>query len=771
MCLVTFFVLLSVAYDFHNGEISVSTVSLGLLDLFSIFLSIYQARKLRHKVFVHYQYDRHFVDRDNEREQIIEFIKSKSNSVLAITGCQGLGKSHLMKTMSDILNFSSAFWTWHFCAVYSKFQMNRSIQKEISETLSLDENSTIEDICRQTKKLKKLKCWVFFIDDIPPEHYIEAIELVEAILCFCPKYKFILGITKLSSEGELEPSRFSIEEVKMVEKSYKVQLENTLRKDIVDNTYGLPVYIRFLIESYSKGVLSATHPLSDMGIYIKKIIDNNLSDEAKNVLSSIIGFLELSNSYPTIIEIKHLDSNANDFTINELYRYSLVYPFNGLDLYIENSISNLCKEVISTRLEKAYYRIYTHYKYDALHSHISLRAYLRIMNPNSIDFQFIKKELHFQYEKANTYYFLQLGRDYQEGKINYALRFDEEVWLTFWFYYFEALLTLGLYPEARTALDMLDTDNYMSQSKVNSVLSFQVHFIMIDLDHLTNHFLEAIAAVELLEQATSDANHRKKCLYLQAHCLKHLGEDLPLAESIFSQLATDSTNNLIDQSRALYSLISIHMFWNDNNFNYDKAFKTINKNMQANLATKKVRPNMNRHYAIYLHNRLNNPKKALSILKHTIIQLEKTPHRIKYDYYFELGEWYRKAYQNQHKEEYYHLGRENIIKSMTFSDRVGDYNLASMSRMSLVLLEMEKDPESKNRQTREELLLEIIRKTRSSHMLINHSYAQFILSIVRREKVSQQLIDYWQRMQYMLLVQAAKAYNAGKKYELTLFVM
>jgi len=79
----------------------------------------------------------------------------------------------------------------------------------------------------------------------------------------------------------------------------------------------------------------------------------------------------------------------------------------------------------------------------------------------------------------------------------------------------------------------------------------------------------------LLEKATSK-EQKVKCQYLYAHCLRHLGEDLNQAYSIFTSLAndTDFKNDKI-RIRSIYSATSIKMFQGDSSYPYEKSFERL----------------------------------------------------------------------------------------------------------------------------------------------------------------------------------------------------
>ena len=146
---------------------------------------------------------------------------------------------------------------------------------------------------------------------------------------------------------------------------------------------------------------------------------------------------------------------------------------------------------------------------------------------------------------------------------------------------------------------------------------------------------------KFIEKASTKAQI-VKCRYLYAHCLRHLGEDLEQAYTVFDDLINDADNN--DDKiriRSIYSAASIRMFQCNINYPYKKAFDDIEQIICNNTANEIWKPYVARHKAIYEYKIRKNFRLAEKILLETIDLLEVTPLRIKYDIYFQLGEIYR----------------------------------------------------------------------------------------------------------------------------------
>ena len=75
---------------------------------------------------------------------------------------------------------------------------------------------------------------------------------------------------------------------------------------------------------------------------------------------------------------------------------------------------------------------------------------------------------------------------------------------------------------------------------INCDIDFEYQYLLIDLDHLTNYLKNAVTFSHALFEKATSKEQKIKCQYLYAHCLRHLGEDLDQAYTIFTSLANDT---------------------------------------------------------------------------------------------------------------------------------------------------------------------------------------------------------------------------------------
>lgn len=211
---------------------------------------------------------------------------------------------------------------------------------------------------------------------------------------------------------------------------------------------------------------------------------------------------------------------------------------------------------------------------------------------------------------------------------------------------------------------------------------------------------------------------------MYAHCLRHIGEDLNQAFSVFSDLANsaDYKDDKI-RIRSIYSAASIKMFQGDINYHYESSFDTIQQIMYSDIKNEVWKPYVIRHKAIYEYKICNNFDKAEKILQEAICLLEVTPLRIKYDIYFELGEIYRICNNNS---DNYNKSLDFYLEAEQFATRVHDYNLESSSQLGIMLLNIKYGQEIDIN-----ILRTIITKTHDIGLNINYNYAIYIKYVIK----------------------------------------
>ena len=184
---------------------------------------------------------------------------------------------------------------------------------------------------------------------------------------------------------------------------------------------------------------------------------------------------------------------------------------------------------------------------------------------------------------------------------------------------------------------------------------FRINLLIADYYHLTSQYDKSNAIYIMLMNTKLGHQNALEIKFNLAHNYRHMGK-LDKARYDFIEIERVANHNSKFYIRAVTSRISIDYFKN-NSFNADEAlFELSSLPIQ-----KEVEYNVYRHIANIYRRSEGDLNKAITFLQAKINNLNKTPLRIVYDYYFELAECYR------------HMCRENIFY---YNDAILNYNYA-----------------------------------------------------------------------------------------------
>lgn len=204
------------------------------------------------------------------------------------------------------------------------------------------------------------------------------------------------------------------------------------------------------------------------------------------------------------------------------------------------------------------------------------------------------------------------------------------------------------------------------------------------------------------------------------------------------------------------------MFQGDINYHYERSFETIEQIMYGDEKNEVWKPYVIRHKAIYEYKICNNFDKAEKILQEAVCLLEVTPLRIKYDIYFELAEIYRIRNNNTNN---YEKSLAFYLEAEQFATRVHDYNLQCSSQLGIMLLNIKYGHAIDT-----EILRTIIIKTHKIDLNINYNYAMYIKYAITNDSIPEEMIAYWEKMQYSDLLSFSYK-SKSEKCNLKLTVM
>lgn len=756
ICVLFFTCTIYLLYKNNSGAASVFAALIGItLTLVLAFWTHISGKFQKNNLIEQYLNDEHFVDREIEYKKLSNLIQCDPIRIIYIKGKLGMGKTLFMKMSCDRINFTHKK-RWNF---YAAFYYNNNHTKTITQALSNKycgkPDAPVKEISKQLNNATLQEKSILFIDNIYEIDLLECSEFANAFINCNKGNQVVIAVDSNNDEFHICPGQFGENEIELLANSYNIELAKKDRQEISELSNGYPVYARYSVEAYTKGVKIIDY--QSLELYIEQLICS-LNDLEKISLSLIICLSQLLQDGIEANVLCGIDNRITYPIIKKLVTSSLVNLYRD-KIYADKLISFKCMDFLSEYRNQSYNQIYLYYKGLPNTSYIALVAALKSnFKYNKV---LIKELLHQQYTDNNFYLLIDIGELEFNGQINPYLREDKECWIYVRYYYLKSLLELGLYDKAREVVD--NYDNQFNLLNVNDDIDFEYQYLIIDLDHLTNYLKDAVFfSKALLEKATT-MEQKIKCEYLYAHCLRHIGEDLNEAFFIFSNLAkSDKYKNDKIRIRSIYSAASIKMFQGDINYHYKSSFETIEHIMHSDMKNEAWKPYVIRHKAIYEYKICNNFDKAKKILQEAICLLEVTPLRIKYDIYFELGEIYRICDNNA---DNYDKSLAFYLKAEQFATKVHDYNLQSSSQLGIILLNTKYGQEIDSH-----VLKTIIIKTHQINLNINYNYAMYVKYVITNETIPKDLIFYWGKMKYSDLL-AFSSKSKSEKCDIKLTVM
>lgn len=680
-----------------------------------------------------YLNDEHFVGRDTEYAKLLDLIQNAQDRIIYISGSFGMGKTLFLKMSCDRINYIDKKKWKSYAAFYYNNNHTKSITQALSNKFCKYPNASVTDISKQLNNSVLKKNTILFIDNIYEIDLIECTEFAKAFINCNKNNQVVIAIDSNNDTFHIYPCRFGKNEITLLAQSYNIEIEQSERDDISKLSNGYPVYARYSVEAYTKGIKIIDY--SNLEHYIEELI-SSLNNLEKTSLSLIIFLCQLLQDGVETKIIYAINNCIAPPIIKKLLTFSLINLYKN-KIYTDKLIALKCIDFLSEYKTESYLKIYQYYKEMPNNEYIALMAALK--SDFEYDYTLMTNILHKQYTDHNFPLLIDIGDFESNGQINPHLREDKECWAYVRFYYLKSLLELGLYDKAREVVDSYD--NQLNLLNINSDIDFEYQYLLVDLDHLTNYLKNAVTFSYALSQKALNKDQTVKCQYLYAHCLRHIGEDLNQAYTVFTNLINDSDykNDKI-RIRSIYSAASIKMFQGDLNFPYEDVFDEIEQIIYQDVKNEVWKPYVVRHKAIYEYKICKNFKTAEQILHSTIKLLEVTSLRIKYDIYFELGELYR-LWDNSSKG--YKTSINYYSEALQYAERVHDYNLQSTSQLGIMLLKIKY-----GYQINTDILKTIISTTHDLGLNINYNYAIYIKYLTRAERIPKEAVSYWEKMQY-----------------------
>ena len=745
--------------DMENPFLNAS--SWFLTVLFGVLSVKFRKTVLKHETYCR---DKYFVDRLQERDVLFSFLEMKNKedgSLFFLKGGMCRGKSILIKRFADDVNRrsrrSSLLKNHSKAKRYSAYYIsidehNSDIFLCISQILHGDDAlNTCGKVVDFLKKASYRSKTLIIIDNICKEQSRAAIEAAHALLYKNVFLKIILVITedaKIMRPDALIPPLFGEMHVQELSQAYNKPLSPEEQKQILRISGGVPSYVRMLFHT---NIVETPVQLSNIED-IQYIIKEQLSLlDSSNKITAYLSCLSLCYEGAILKKDILMLAKASEAQLASVLDAALAHEYKKHQKsYIQMDIlvAQCCRKLV---FQNEFLKdIYSFYSRRDKKNDIALIAILMLpVQQNTA----VSKDLFLEkYAQKKFLFFARLGILDREYKLLYLYE-KIEIYNEFRHYYLSSLLQLGQYSLAIEELDRYEHSEISLPSlhRSNELFGFEMQYLIIDLHHLSNQFELALGEIEaiLSQDENLKEDYTDRLLYLKAHCLKHLGDNLYEADSILKKL---SKKNLTQAMlvKVLYSRIAIHLFWGDKSFPYEAIIHML-KNISEENSPEQV--HMLRHVAHYYRKMKNDSHEALNIINSSLERLEINRWRIIYDFYFEKAELMRIQNAEQTASHAIPAILSLYDQAIDFAEENKDINLACCARLGKILALW---PAYRNSSPwrKDQLCIaeDEYRKVKKANLSINSAYAAYVKFLLSDEQPSQEFLIYCKRNNYDDLV-------------------
>lgn len=698
-----------------------------------------------------------FVDRYSHVSALLDIVTTQKKTVVNVHGISGIGITHLLQFTADIINKKVPilrrlkYWKsiysiikHNYVAVYINISKISDIQS-LSETLysclfvdnpkdigNINENQLIDLIELKYKKTNL----VFFLDEVISKEQMYVVDdFFTQYFSVRAKDTFIIGSHKKNISYQitykhLEIQKLCEKELMVLAKVYKINLNPSESIELYELSDGIPLYAYLLLRYYeSDGGLCKEGLVS----YLTDEIFHKLSNDEFTVLSYIslvsisesrISLNQLSDIYTSFsfeqIEnlylkgLIQLDGSKNHFTV-----YKIVAEEVLKNLYTHNS--NLYNIVFEYYIKQN--NIYAALRYVPFLKNISSKQ--RKLFIDNVNKCLDEKKLALLYNILMPSIDLSLP----------VYKNVPSIYKIYSYATIAVLLSCGEYMQAKKYLDSLEFDGIILKTIVQPLSDddFKLFFMYADAEHLLNNY---DSAIDIIDSLILNSNQYKsidrlpQLYWMKAHCLRHQWKKP--SESLETYILCQGISEKLNQPeyviRSLHGQICIALIQGKDDFDYFNAFK------QLDIIYSKIEPNRFEQYKYNtikykaIFERINNDNdKALELLNQSLNGFISIKRRNIYDLYFEFGEYYR--FNGNFKESY-----EYYEKSKEFAKENGDYNLESLSRIGIILLNLLSTNNHDIIDMRNELV-KIKINCQKKELYLNSKYASFILDSINSKNM------------------------------------
>lgn len=150
---------------------------------------------------------------------------------------------------------------------------------------------------------------------------IECTEFAKAFINCSRNNQVVIAVDSNDEVFHICPGQFSENEIELLAHSYNIEINPSERHVISELSNGYPVYARYSVEAYTKGLNIIDY--NNLEHYIEKLL-NSLSDLEKSALSLIICLCQILQDGVERKTIYGIDNAVTRPVIKRLITYSLI---------------------------------------------------------------------------------------------------------------------------------------------------------------------------------------------------------------------------------------------------------------------------------------------------------------------------------------------------------------------------------------------------------------------------------------------------------------
>lgn len=682
--------LIYMTFVFYKSNQTFYAYMMNMFTMIDIIIAIVGLRKEFILPYVNdhrHDYDlKSFVDRDIELKNVIEQINT-GKKVIYVSGRTGIGKTLFLHKLIDIIHESKKIIVnSSIYPLYIDLKKGDDVKEAIKSAIQAKEDLNNTDLLKELHKSTKAKIVIILLDNANKHLYLETEEFISTLVSLDDNLIFVISADALEKRYQaVEMGDFTEKEVDKIASIEDVYVDSTICNTIIKKSGGLPSIIRLLIKQLKKtGNIADT---KEIEIYIEKIC-NNLNEKQQDLLGTLAYYSLAENNMSEYV-LRKYNCNCTEHNLSEL-------ADNGLINYTEKTgsitIQQYLSEIFRTIYEDNRFQICNslYLMIDQRDKNDKYKLIFLLLSDSAImsckELMHLLSSLFAEKKYQFLIYLFELLDDFHRLNKYYD---SKDIRKKLLYCYIHSLLELGEYPKAQDYINNSEAwSDDINLKQIDSKLEFDINFDLADMDHFFGNFELAINSYMKLKNYNITDSQLIKCKWAIGHCYRHLGD-------IYSmQIALDCFKEIIEENgeekneyyiRAYQSLILIKLYFNDADYDYEKAFSEMIEFLQNNNKKRVNEILTSRQYAIYHRIILHDNTTALDILYSALDDLEITGIRIKYDYYFEIAEALRHKFAEQANPNGMLECLDYYNKALAFAVKAGDISLECISQIGIIL--------------------------------------------------------------------------------------